>query len=57
VGTYVSELDNELRRLATELVGALHDEPTPSAILDLAARLQAALNRRLIDMQVPAGPE
>ncbi len=53
----MADLDNELRRLATDLVGALRDEPTPPAILDLATRLQVALDRRLIASQVPAEPE
>ena len=51
----MSDLDNELRRLATDLVGALRDEPVPPAILDLAHKLQAALNKHMAAL--PAEPE
>ncbi|WP_128253363.1 hypothetical protein [Falsirhodobacter deserti] len=41
-----TDLDDELQRLAADLVGALAREPVPPAILDLAERLQAALDAR-----------
>lgn len=39
-------LDDDLQRLAADLVGALRNEPVPAAIADLAFRLQCALDAR-----------
>lgn len=40
------DVDQDLKRLAAELLGALHDEPLPPAIRDLALRLQNELDAR-----------
>ncbi|MDB6452296.1 hypothetical protein [Falsirhodobacter sp. 20TX0035] len=50
----VRDLDEDLKRLTAELIDALRNEPVPPPILDLAARLQAALTARAT---VPAEPE
>lgn len=50
----VRDLDEDLKRLTAELIDALRNEPVPAPILDLASRLQAALNARVT---VPADPE
>lgn len=41
-----TDVDDDLQRLATDLIGALQDEPVPPAILELARRLQQALEAR-----------
>ncbi|QUS36730.1 hypothetical protein [Falsirhodobacter algicola] len=43
------DLDEDLSQLAADLLAALKDEPVPPAILDLAARLQAALRAVPVD--------
>lgn len=49
----VRDLDEDLKRLTVELIDALQGEPVPAPILDLAARLQAALNARVTVVAEP----